>query len=294
MKLGVITDGIDRDLGVALPVARAAGLEFAELQYVGDKEVGDHSAAEQSEIRRRLDDAGMRASCVSRHLFSRLSVMEAAPTDAAYREQIDALARCVEFAHSLGTRLVRIMSFRRETILFGGGGAEEWIVARGAWEKFVTLLAPVLRVAERENILLVVETGNGGMIHSAFQARRLLDSLGAAGDGRLAALWDPANCLYCGETPHPDGAAALAGKRLGHLHIKDARVRPPRSTVDFCELGKGDMAPYLRAIADGLRAEKYDGVVSLESVYRPDGGDFKDGFAASIELFKSIFGAQAD
>ena len=40
-KLGVITDCISRDLEHALQVATEHDLEYAELQFVWDKEVGD-------------------------------------------------------------------------------------------------------------------------------------------------------------------------------------------------------------------------------------------------------------
>ncbi len=50
------------------------------------------------------------------------------------------------------------------------------------------------------------------------------------------------------------------------------------------------MAPYLEPIAAGLKADGYDGAISLESIYRPDGGDFEGGFRASVETFKTIFG----
>ena len=42
-KLGVITDGISRDFDHALRVMTDAGLWYAELQYLWDKEVGDLS-----------------------------------------------------------------------------------------------------------------------------------------------------------------------------------------------------------------------------------------------------------
>ena len=43
-KLGVITDGISRDLRHALGVMREVGLTHAELQFIGEKEVGDLSS----------------------------------------------------------------------------------------------------------------------------------------------------------------------------------------------------------------------------------------------------------
>jgi len=50
MKLGVICDGISRDLSHALMVMQEFGLEYAELQFVGDKEVGDHSKNEIDKV----------------------------------------------------------------------------------------------------------------------------------------------------------------------------------------------------------------------------------------------------
>ena len=49
MKLGVICDGISRDLAHTVDVMDEFGLEYAELQFVGEHEVGDHSAGEIAE-----------------------------------------------------------------------------------------------------------------------------------------------------------------------------------------------------------------------------------------------------
>jgi hypothetical protein len=49
------------------------------------------------------------------------------------------------------------------------------------------------------------------------------------------------------------------------------------------------MAPHLSTIAERLNDIDYKGSMSLESVYRPSGGDFEDGFQASISTFKNLF-----
>ncbi len=49
------------------------------------------------------------------------------------------------------------------------------------------------------------------------------------------------------------------------------------------------MAPYPDDLANALSAANYDGVISLESVYRPEGGAFADGFRASVNTMKRIF-----
>ena len=67
-----------------------------------------------------------------------------------------------------------------------------------------------------------------------------------------------------------------------------------RATVRFCPLGEGDMAPYLEDIANALRRDRYPGIVSLESVYRPDNGTFEDGYRECLPAFKKLFGDQPD
>ena len=51
MKLGVICDGISRDLAHALEVMGEFDLKHAELQFVWDKEIGDHDESEKRQIK---------------------------------------------------------------------------------------------------------------------------------------------------------------------------------------------------------------------------------------------------
>ncbi len=289
-KLGVITDGISRDFEHALKVMTAAGLEYAELQFLWDKEAGSLSEAQLREAKALVNKYGVQVSCITRHVFAGLLVHETEVGDAAYTRHMDGLKRCIDMAHDFGTPLTRIMSFRKEMILFGYGGAEVWNLSKGAWDKLLTLLRPAVELAEQSDITLVIETGNNAMITSASLAHRLIDELGTR---RRKVLWDPANSLFCNEAAYPDGYDALRGGYLGHLHLKDARVDIPNATLTQCEMGTGQMAPYLGGIAATLEEDGYDGVISLENVYRPDGGSFEDGFHASIDKFKALFAAAA-
>jgi hypothetical protein len=49
------------------------------------------------------------------------------------------------------------------------------------------------------------------------------------------------------------------------------------------------LADQFQPMADALRRDGYDGVISFESVYHPGNGNFEDGFRQSIDLFKKIF-----
>ena len=207
MKLGVITDGISRDLGFALGEMTAHGLDHAELQYIGDKEVGDLDASERRAALDLIRAHGKQVSCISRHLFAGMRMGEAKPGDAEHMRHMEALKRCIEMAHEFGSPLVRIMTGKKEAILWGSHGAEIWNVAHGAWDAQLPLIAPAVELARREGITLVVETGNGTMVNSCHTARRLIDDLDAK--DALKVLWDPASNCWCGESALPDGYEEL-------------------------------------------------------------------------------------
>ncbi len=286
-KLGVITDGISRDLEHALQVATEFDLEYAELQYVWDKQVGDFDDDQMAKALALVDKYGVKVSSITRHNFVGLLVGEVEVGDAVHQEQMAALQRCIDMAKAFDTKIVRTMSFRKEMIIFGYNGAEDWNASRGAWDKLIELLTPAVKLAEANDIILSVETGNNAMITSAVLARKFIDDMGS---DNLRLMWDPANTLYCGEVVYPDGFDVLRGGYISHVHIKDCRVDIPAAAVWQAEMGTAEMVPYLEGIATGLKEENYDGVVSLESVYHPDGGSYEDGFRASVGKFKEIFG----
>jgi sugar phosphate isomerase/epimerase len=287
MELGVITDGISRDLKHALAVAREYDLNYAELQYVWDKEIGDHTPSELADIKALLNDYGMKVPCITRHIFTGGTVnMTTKVTDDAYLKQIDSLKRCIGIAKELGSPYTRIFSGRKEMILFGKNGAEQWNVAKGAWDALPGLIEPAVKIAEAEDMPLVVETGNGTMVNSSWTARKLIDAIGSK---YLKVLWDPANNCYAHERMYPDGYDVIRG-HIGHIHIKDVFVDTPKATLEVREMGKGQLSDQFAPAAAALRADNYSGVVSFESVYHPGNGNYEDGFRRSISLFKEIFG----
>jgi sugar phosphate isomerase/epimerase len=287
MKLGVICDGISRDLAHAVDVMDEFGLEYAELQFVGDTEVGDHSAGEIVDIDRLLRDRGKPVSCLSRHVFAGMTTANS-PGDALHIKHMDALKRVIEMAHAVGSPLVRIMTNKKEQILWGLNGAEKWNVAHGAWDKTVDLIAPAIDVARDGGVTLVVETGNGTMVNSNYTARRLIDDLDAK--DVLKVLWDPANNCWCHERAFPEGYEEVRGGYLGHVHIKDVQVDTPRATLEVRRMGEGQLADLFAPMAAAMQADGYDGVVSFESVYHPGNGDFEAGFRLCIERFRELFG----
>ena len=287
MKLGVICDGISRDLAHAVDVMDEFGLEYAELQFVGEKEVGDHTRAEIAEIDKLLRDRGKPVSCLSRHIFAGMS-KDNEPGDDLHVRHLDALSRVIDMAHEVGSPLVRIMTPRKEQILWGHNGAEKWNVAHGAWDAMLPLIAPACEQARQAGVTLVVETGNGTMVNSNWTARKLIDDLEAK--DVLKTLWDPGNNCWCHEPAWPDGYEAMKDGYLGHVHIKDVQVDTPRATLEVRRMGEGQLADQFEPIASALRSDGYDGVVSFESVYHPGNGNYEEGFRLCIDRFKDLFG----
>ena len=289
MKLGVITDGISRNLNHALKVMDEFNLEYAELQFVGDKEVGDHSNKEINDIKNLLDQFNKPVSCLSRHIFAGLTTKNV-PGDSDHQKHMDALKRVIEMAHIVKSPLVRIMSNKKEQILWGKNGAEKWNVQHGAWNSLPPLIEPAVELAKKEGLTLVVETGNGTMVNSNYTARKLIDDLNAK--DTLKVLWDPANNCWCHELAYPDGYNEIKDGYIGHIHIKDIIVDTPRATLEIKKMGEGQLANLFQPIGEALRKDKYEGVISFESVYHPGNNNFEDGFRECIKPFKKKFHKQ--
>ncbi|MEM7270552.1 MAG: TIM barrel protein [Pseudomonadota bacterium] len=233
-----------------------------------------------------MRDRGKPVSCLSRHIFAGMTGANT-PGDELHTKHMDALKRVIDMAYVVDSPLVRIMTPKKEQILWGLNGAEKWNVAHGAWDAMLPLIAPAIDVAKDADVKLVVETGNGTMVNSNYTGRKLIDDLDAK--GTLFVLWDPANNCWCHEQAFPDGYNEVSGGYLGHVHIKDVKVDTPRATLEVKRMDEGQLADQFTPIARSLRVDGYDGVISFESVYHPGNGDFEAGFRLCIDRFKAHF-----
>ena len=110
MKLGVICDGISRDLKHAIDVMDEFDLEFAELQFVGDTEVGDHTAEEIKAIDTLLRDRGKPVSCLSSHVFAGMTAADR-PGNPLHTKHMDALKRVIAMAHAVASLIETMAAY---------------------------------------------------------------------------------------------------------------------------------------------------------------------------------------
>jgi sugar phosphate isomerase/epimerase len=287
LKLGAITNGISEDLEHALQIMKRDGLEYAELQFVWETEIGEHTGEQNNKIKELLDKYGMKVSVITKHNFNKIPVMNLEVGDPLYNQQMDGLKRSIAVAKLFNTKLVRTMTFAKANVIWGSNGADRWLANNNQyWPKLLKLLEKPVQLAEDNGMDLIMETGTFSMINNAYLARRIIEDLGSK---HLKVLWDAANAYFSGEKPFPEGYDEIRDY-LAHIHVKDFVAQRHKAILEFRPLGEGEMGPYLENIAAALRKDEYDGVVSFESVYQPPNGTDEDGYNACIKTFKKIFG----
>ncbi|WP_185646483.1 sugar phosphate isomerase/epimerase [Burkholderia sp. Bp9143] len=288
MKIGAITNHISEDLEYGLKVLRELNLPYAEFCGAWNLSAGCHDEVQTEEIVRLVKASGCPVSAVSPRSFYMLPVLTTDVADAEYQQDLAAFRKSIALAKRLGTRLVRAMPFQRPPVIFGAHGAERFLANQNrAWPSLLRLYEEPLRIAEENDIVIAVETGFDTMLSSCSLAARMVEEMGSK---HLRIMLDTGNNLYSTETPYPEAYEKIRDY-LVHIQLKDARVDVKNGTVEFCALGEGDLAEYLVPLADALRADNFDGVVSLENVYRPVGDTLEESFRRSVGRFIEVFGS---
>lgn len=203
-------------------------------------------------IRRDADDAGVRISAVS-------GTFNMAHPDLAVRELgLAGFERVTGCAQALGASFVTLCTGTRDE-----GSMWRWHSANasaGAWTDMVDAVSGALAIAERYDLVLVVEPEPANVASSATKARDLLDRMA---NDRLRIVLDPANIVLSDLSRSPDAvldeAFALLGPDIVFAHAKDLSVDGA-----FCAAGTG-IVPWDRywRLLEGIG---YDGDVIFHTL----------------------------
>jgi sugar phosphate isomerase/epimerase len=277
VKLAVITDEIAPDFEHALDVMAEYGVTAAELRGLWGTNIAELDPEQSARARRALKERGMTVAGLATPVYKcHLDTDEAEELGRMHlakarglSEQMDTLRRCCQLAHAFETRLIRVFTFWRR------GPLTPEIERR-----IIDAFEEPVRIAEQEDVILTLENEHACYIGTGAEAARIVQAVNSP---RLRVCWDPGNAYCVGEKPYPDGYEAVK-PLVAHIHVKDAVMAQDAVEPQWCVIGEGDI-DYAGQF-DALRRDGYDGYISLETHYVPQGGTPEEGSRACLEALR--------
>ncbi len=283
-RLGIITDELSQDFGPALDFISSYALAYCELRELWGKNIMNLSREELDHARQLIQKHKLQVSDIGSPLFKyNLPEMPARPSEkrdtfhANFTEHDtdDLLRRSFELARFFGTSKVRIFSY--------------WRVddPEKAYPSVRARLAKAAAKAAQEKVTLVLENEPECNIGTGKELGRIIRDINSP---YLRGNWDPGNAAVLHEVPYPDGYREVRGL-FAHMHIKDAKPDPRTGKIVWAPVGGGSI-DFLGQF-QALRADHYDGTMSLETHYRRPDGNTLESTRESLEgLLKVLKAAE--
>lgn len=257
LEVGVITDEVSQDIDQALQVMKRCNVRQAEIRAVWDKNCTDMDAGELARLKKALDAAGATVCGIASPFF-KCDLVKGVKAergrmhqarDLGLDEQMALLERCFHVAEFLGTTFIRVFSFWR---------TED--PTPEICQHIADMFEKPLALAEKRGMKLLLENEHSCYLGSGAETAEVMKLIKSPAAG---CVWDPGNAYCAGEIPYPGGYEAVK-PWIVHVHIKDC-VRQPDGEMKFVKIGTGEV-DYSGQFAS-LKADGYNGVVSLESHY---------------------------
>lgn len=229
-------DEIAPELDKQMTVLKKLGIGFAELRGIDGKNVSDYTAEEMKTVKKRLDKGGIRVSSIG-------SPIGKIGIDDDFDVHMKKLENTIELAKILETENIRVFSF----YIPNGETAEKYR------DEVLRRMEKMTAAAKRAGVRLLHENEKG--IYGD-TAKRCADILESVGSDSLAAVFDPANFVQCGQKTYPD-AYEMLKPYIIYMHIKDAK-----SDGSVVPVGSG--CGEVEKIISALDAAGYEGFLSLE------------------------------
>lgn len=239
VSLSVFADEIAKDFGEQLTALAKEGLDQLDLRAAWGTNVVDLSDEQVEEIRRLLNERGMRVACIG-------SPIGKTPVTEAFETQIPRFRRALEVARRVGTTNIRIFSFYLPK-------GEPAAIYRAEVIRRMAALADIAR-QEAPDILLLHENEKDIYGEQPVECADIIRSVNAP---NLKTIFDPANFVQARVRPFTE-AFPLLVESIAYLHIKDATWADGRVTP----AGQGD--GQLREVLAALKERGWEGVLALE------------------------------
>lgn len=265
LRIASITDEFSpSDFEKALDAMAAIGMTGAELRVLWGKNIMDLSDDELSRARDLLQARNMEVISIASPIL-KCVLPEGGDIDKRFGQDVfnskhtfEDQPRLTEHAFKIaqffGAKIIRVFSYWRS------------VEPERCFDSVVSATLGLAKQAESAGLIIGLENEHACNIGTAEEAARALN---AAQHPNLKLVWDPANALVGHENPFPHGYGLLPKDRIIHVHAKDCHMEGhtpvwgPVGTrhVDW----KGQIA--------ALRADGYEGWLSLETHWQGPGGD---------------------
>jgi len=254
--LSGFADEIAADLCEQIRVSIANSVRFIEMRGVNGRPLVNHTPDEAKEIKKQLDDAGMKLSALGSP-FGKIKITD------DFAPHLEHFKRGVELAHIFDAPYIRMFSF----FIPEGENPD------GYKDEVLERLAKFMENAD--GVVLAHENEKEIYGDTAERCKIIYDAFG----GQMKLVFDPANFVQCGVDTL--AAWALLAPYVEYMHIKDAREAD--GFVVPAGEGDGNVEAVLNAFAkaDGTRflslephLKVFDGFAGLEG-----GADMREAFS---------------
>ena len=234
-KISGFADEISDDLRQQIDGFRRLGISFMEMRGVDGNNLIYHSDEKVREIKKRLDDAGIRLSACGSPL-GKIDIIDPFPP------HLESLKRAIDVAHRMGCDNIRMFSFYMP--------AEQRAACRSA---VFDRIGQMVRCAEENGAVLLHENEKGIYGEMAAECRQLMDAFYGS---HFKAIFDFANFVQAGQDTQE--AFRLLRPFIAYVHVKDALAE--NGNVVPAGMGDGHVAEILAELAGA----GFDGFLSIE------------------------------
>ncbi|MBD3181877.1 TIM barrel protein [Candidatus Poribacteria bacterium] len=248
----IFADEVSKDFDEAVRLCRDNGAEYIEVRGgIWGKNVTNIDDVDIKKMQDVLDKYDMKIGAIGSP-FGKCSFEEE-----DYQKHMNFLPGLIELAHIFDTKIIRMFAFWVPKGLRGSDkdrpNIDDYI------DEIASRLKPAADLAEKEDVILALETEGATMVGTCAEARTVIDGVNS---NAIRVAWDVNNSWHCGELPYPDGYDYIRGL-VSHVHVK------PNSEKNIDTIGNSNVS-YAQVLRVILEDEGYEGCASIEHWGSPE------------------------
>lgn len=256
-QISAISDEIARSPEAAIAFAHQYGMRWLELRDVPGDKGKNYFLNDEAYLRaaaKQFADGGVKISFLNTNLLKfglpgteplrrtpeaeDVKAKRIAREQARFEQREGDLRKCIQAAHILGCKYLRIFTFSRV--------AEP----ESTFPRMAEILDSFARVAEKEGVVLLVENESSCNVGTCAELASLLKRVPSKAVG---INWDADNGQTLKERPLEDGYPLLPKKRIYNVQVKGRTILDYPQKLDW------------PAIFDALAKDGFTGNVGLET-----------------------------